>query len=138
MHQRPGATSVSMTQRGTILERPSHTPGQAHAPKSGKSSSPTVARNVEFANIGTAAPSACPFEFHFGQSHICCPRDVTPLKDDCGDRNAGKQTASGVTDLDRALTITRTLFDRCSALSCVTEYQIPPLTRGCAARTPPD
>ncbi len=50
-------------------------------PESGtKAPHPQWLDMFEFAIVGTAAPLARPFEFHFEQSHVCCPRDVTPLK----------------------------------------------------------
>src|SRR4051812_21368454 len=57
-----------------------HCLSQAHAPKSGQSSSPTVARNLSSSQCWYGCPSTRPFVFHFGQSHVCCPRDVAPHK----------------------------------------------------------
>lgn len=66
MHERPGAI-VSMTAAGhDIGKRLSHTPGQAHAPKSEqKLLQPPVASYVEFAVVGTGCPSARPFRIPF-------------------------------------------------------------------------
>ena len=105
MHERPGAI-VSMTAAGhDIGKRLSHTPGQAHAPKSGqKLLQPTVASYVEFAVVGTVAPLRATVSNSIsGNPMFCCPRDVTPLKMTliAEAQNRGKQSASSVTNLDR-------------------------------------
>jgi hypothetical protein len=88
-----------------MLERLSHTPGQAYAPKSGQKllAHKWLDTSSSHRWHGGPPPLRAPFEFHFGQSYVLLSKRCNAFQDDadCGDANARKQTANGVTDLGR-------------------------------------